>query len=204
MRRVWIPLMFILGLILIVVGMWMSFELYARKKLSKVNENMAQILYELQAGNNRIRLKNLEENLVVIWLKDGKLITTANFTKPVDFNGYVSGYYEGTLGRVYTYTKDPNLGDYLIAIYENPAYLGLTAAGLVLFLLATLLMIRGSELTPAPAQEDVKNKVIDQEFIKRLKALRLTIATAGIIPKESSEEAKKILDDIIKEMEGKP
>jgi hypothetical protein len=38
---------------------------------------------------------------------------------------------------------------------------------------------------------------LDEELIERLKALRLTIATAKIIPQESSEEAKRIIDIIL-------
>jgi len=38
---------------------------------------------------------------------------------------------------------------------------------------------------------------------RKLKAVRLAIATHRIIPRESIEEAKRVRDNIFKEMEGR-
>jgi len=51
--------------------------------------------------------------------------------------------------------------------------------------------------------EKTVEKTYLQGLERKLKALRLAIATHAIIPKESIEEAKRILDDILKEMEGR-
>ena len=42
----------------------------------------------------------------------------------------------------------------------------------------------------------------DENLIKRLKALRVSLAMGELIPRESLQEAKKIVEDIIKRMES--
>jgi hypothetical protein len=52
-------------------------------------------------------------------------------------------------------------------------------------------------------ERKIVEKSYPQGLESKLRALRLAIATQGIIPRESIKEAKRILDDILKEMEGR-
>ena len=60
-------------------------------------------------------------------------------------------------------------------------------------------------LIPQTQQKNTEGKLIGKTYPqgleRKLKALRLVIATHGKLPKESVEEAKRILDNILKEME---
>jgi hypothetical protein len=79
-------------------------------------------------------------------------------------------------------------------------------AGLILFAIGivyTLILQVQHKSTEGKTIEKIVEKTYPQGLERKLKALRLAIATHGIIPKGSIEEAKRIFDDILKEMEGR-
>jgi hypothetical protein len=75
-------------------------------------------------------------------------------------------------------------------------------AGLILFGIGIVYM-----LIPQAEQKGTEVEIVEKTYPpgleRKLKAVRLAIATHRIIPRESIEEAKRILDNIFKEMEGR-
>jgi hypothetical protein len=119
----------------------------------------------------------------------------------MDINMY-SSYHKisPTKAEVYIYTRKYNLGEYIEELLKNPTSFGIALAGLILFTMGIVYM-----LIPQTQHKSTEGKMVEKTYPQglesKLKALRLAIATHGVIPKESIEEAKRILDDILKEME---
>lgn len=113
---------------------------------------------------------------------------------------FISTSYSKDKDHAYTYMRRVSLSEYLNVLIERPFVLGVSLSGLVLFLSGLVLIFKKD----SEVEKKEKVELISQEELtKRLKALRVTFAMSGVIPKESLSEAKKILDDIIEKMEGK-
>jgi hypothetical protein len=104
--------------------------------------------------------------------------------------------------EIYIYTRKYNFGEYIEEMLKNPTSLGIALAGLILSAIGIVYM-----LIPQAERKGTEVKIVGKTYPpdleRKLKAVRLAIATHGVIPKESIEEAKRILDYILKEMEGR-
>jgi len=194
----------ILGLLLFGWGIYTSFEIYAIKKQEKINANFASLI--LSVCENK-ELKNIEypdQGFFIFKTAEGKMFTYGQvFQNPADVNMY-SSYHKisPTKAEVYIYTRKYNFGEYIEELLKNPTSFGIALSGLILFVIGIIYT-----LTPQVQHKSTEVKIVEKTYPqgleRKLKALRLAIATHAIIPKESIEEAKKILDDILKEMEGR-
>jgi hypothetical protein len=194
----------ILGLLLFGWGIYTSFEIYAIKKQEKINANFAGFI--LSACENK-ELKNIEypdQGFFIFKPAEGKIYTYGQvFQNPTDINMY-SSYHKilPTKAEVYIYTRKYNFGEYIEELLKNPTSFGIALAGLILSAIGIVYM-----LIPQAQQKSTEVKIVEKNYPpdleRKLKAVRLAIATHEIIPKESIEEAKRILDDILKEMEGR-
>jgi len=192
----------ILGFLLFGLGMYTSFETYAIEKQEKINANFASFV--LSVCENK-ELKNVEypdQGFFIFKPSEGKIFTYGQvFQNPTDINMY-SSYHKisPTKAEVYIYTRKYNLGDYIEELLKNPTSFGIALAGLILFAIGIAYM-----LVPQTQQKSIEGKTVEKTYPQgleeKLKALRLAIATHRIIPKESIEEAKRIIDNILKEME---
>ena len=194
----------ILGLLLFGWGIYTSVEIYAIKKQEKINANFAGFI--LSVCENK-ELKNIEypdQGFFIFKTAEGKVFTYGQvFQNPTDINMY-SSYHKisPTKAEVYIYTRKYNLGEYIEELLKNPTSFGIALAGLILFAIGIVYM-----LIPQTQHKSTEVKMVEKTYLQglesKLKALRLAIATHRIIPKESIEEAKRILDDILKEKEGR-
>jgi hypothetical protein len=194
----------ILGLLLFGWGIYTSFEIYTIKKQEKINANFAGFI--LSVCENK-ELKNIEypdQGFFIFKTAEGKIFTYGQvFQNPTDINMY-SSYHKvsPTKEEVYIYTRKYNFGEYIEELLKNPTSFGIALAGLILLAIGIVYM-----LIPQAQQKSTEVEIVEKTYPQglesKLKALRLAIATHGVIPKESVEEAKRILDDILKEMEGR-
>ncbi len=204
MKRFLSLVFMILGLLLFGWGIYTSFEIYAIKKQEKINANFAGFI--LSACENK-ELKNIEypdQGFFIFKPAEGKIYTYGQvFQNPTDINMY-SSYHKilPTKAEVYIYTRKYNFGEYIEELLKNPTSFGIALAGLILSAIGIVYM-----LIPQAQQKSTEVKIVEKNYPpdleRKLKAVRLAIATHEIIPKESIEEAKRILDDILKEMEGR-
>ena len=202
MKRFLSLIFIILGFLLFGLGMYTSFETYAIEKQEKINANFASFV--LSVCENK-ELKNVEypdQGFFIFKTAEGKVFTYGQvFQNPTDINMY-SSYHKisPTKAEVYIYTRKYNLGDYIEELLKNPTSFGIALAGLILFAVGIAYM-----LVPQTQQKSIEGKTVEKTYPQgleeKLKALRLAIATHRIIPKESIEEAKRIIDNILKEME---
>lgn len=190
-------LIFFVGALIFSVGQWVAFEIYANAKLSKVNQNIASLLAGMPAGEGFINIPNAEENFFSIRTKEGKVIST-NRTPPIGLEHYVSVNLSAGGSQVQVYTKKVGLIEYLNLLLERPFALGVSISGIILLLLSLVLLLKGQQVAPIKQETDLQ-----KDILNRLKALRTALAFSGVIPRESIEEAKGIIDNIIKRMEVK-
>jgi len=192
----------ILGFLLFGWGIYTSFEIYAIKKQEKINANFAGFI--LSVCENK-ELKNIEypdQEFFIFKTAKGKMFTYGQaFQNPTDINMYLSYHkVSPTKAEVYIYTRKYNFEEYIEEMLRNPTSFGIALIGLILFVMGFVYM-----LIPRTQQKSTEVKIAKKTYPpdleRKLKALRLAIATHGIIPKESIEEIKRILDNILKEME---
>ncbi len=204
MKRLIAFIFMILGFFLFGFGIFTSFEIYAIKKQEKINANFANFVLSIYEGKELKRIDYPDQSFFIFRSSEGKVsVYGTNIQNPTDLNFY-SSYQKRSPSatEVYIYTRKYNFGEYVEELLKNLEYIGIALAGLILFTLGAMY-----SLTYEVGQKEIKVKETQgsypESLQKKLKALRLTLATHTIIPKESSEEAKRILDDIFKEMEGR-
>ncbi|WP_029551555.1 hypothetical protein [Thermocrinis jamiesonii] len=200
MRNLVSFVLMLLGFILFGWGIYTSFEIYATKKQEKISTNFASFVLSVFKGEELKRLDYPEQGFFILKPSEGKVFTVGGvLQKPIDPNAYLS-YSKKDLynNEVFVYIKKYNLGEFVEELIRNPISLGISLSGIILFLTGVLYM-----LIQKPVYVAKQGRKEHQSSLEnKLKALRLVLATHKIIPQESSEEAKKILDDILKEMEA--
>ncbi len=189
------PLLMVLGVFISLAGQWVAFEIYANTKLLRIGENLSQFVHGLYSGDTLIKLNNGDESIFILRTAGGKVITTNNAIGPLKVEDFISASYSKGGDHVYAYIKRVSFLEYLNVLLERPFALGISLSGLILFLSGLILLFKG--------YKPIEEKELQEDILRKLKALRVSFATSRIIPKESLSEAEKILDDIIKRMEGK-
>ncbi|MFZ8784230.1 hypothetical protein [Thermocrinis sp.] len=204
MKRFLSLIFIILGLLLFGWGIYTSFEIYAIKKQEKINANFAGFILFVYEGKGLKNIEYPDQGFFIFKPSEGKILTYGQaFQNPTDINMY-SSYYKilPSKAEVYIYTRKYNFGEYMEEMFKNPTSLGIALAGLILSAIGIVYM-----LIPQAQQKSTEAKIFEKTYPpdleRKLKAVRLAIATHEVIPKESIEEAKRILDDILKEMEGR-
>jgi len=184
------PLLMVLGVFISLAGQWVAFEIYANTKLLRIGENLSQFVHGLYSGDTLIKLNNGDESIFILRTAGGKVITTNNAIGPLKVEDFISASYSKGGDHVYAYIKRVSFSEYLNVLLERPFALGISLSGLILFLSGLILLFKG--------YKPIEEKELQEDILRKLKALRVSFATSRIIPKESLSEAEKILDDIIK------
>ena len=200
MGKVLSPLLMVLGALIFLAGQWIAFEIYANTKLSRIGENLSQFVHGLYSGDTLIKLNNGDESIFILRTAGGKVITTNNAIGPLKVEDFISTSYSKGGDHAYAYIKRVSFSDYLNVFIERPFALGVSISGLILFLSGIVLLLKRDVGIEGKERSEFLTR---EELARRLKALKVAFAMSRVIPKESLSEAKKILDDIIKRMEGK-
>jgi len=190
----------VLGALIFFAGQWIAFEIYANTKLSRIGENLSQFVHGLYSGDTLIKLNNGDESIFILRTAGGKVITTNNAIGPLKVEDFISTSYSKGGDHAYAYIKRVSFSDYLNVFIERPFALGVSISGLILFLSGIVLLLKRDVGIEGKERSEFLTR---EELARRLKALKVAFAMSRVIPKESLSEAKKILDDIIKRMEGK-
>ncbi len=201
MNRVLAMAFLVLGTLLLLAGQWVAFEVYVNRKISQVNHNMAQFIHQLYSGQTLVRLDKADENVIILRTSTGKVIATNNAIGPLAVDNFIAASYSKDGNQAFVYTKRVGFSEYLNILIDRPFALGIALSGLILFIFGILSLLMESRKERENLQSTVNTN--QEEIKKKLKALRVAFAMSGVIPKESLSEAKKILEDIIKKMEGK-
>jgi len=202
--KIFLSLIFVIsGLLLFGFGIYTSFEIYAIKKQEKINANFASFILSVYEGKELKSIDYPDQGFFIFKPAEGRIYTYGQvFQNPTDANMYLSYHkISPSKSEVYIYTRKYNFGEYIEEMLKNPTSLGIALAGLILSAIGVYKLILQAQ------QKSTEVKIAEKTYPKdlegKLKALRLAIATHEVIPKESIEEAKRILDDIFKDMEGR-
>jgi hypothetical protein len=171
--------------IFFIVGSFYIASDYYYTKEEHISKDMAMALYSIKSNSNQIVLPYGEDMVVVVRTPNGVIKSTNLINHPIDQN-----LFHGTTQKIGNDTvivgiKITSFGDIMTELFKTPIAVGMFLIGLAI---ATWIVwsLRKTFVD-----------YLDEELIERLKALRLTIATSKIIPQESSEEAKRIIDIIL-------
>jgi hypothetical protein len=190
------------GLLLFGLGIYTSFEIYAIKKQEKINANFASFMLSVHEGKELKNIDYPDQSFFIFKSAEGKIFTSQLFQNPTDVNMYLSYHkISPSKSEVYIYTRKYNFVEYIEEMFKNPTSLGIALAGLILSAIGVYILILQAQQKSTEVK--IVEKTYPQDLEGKLKALRLAIATHEVIPKESIEEAKRILDDIFKNMEGR-
>ena len=202
--KIFLSLIFVIsGLLLFGFGIYTSFEIYAIKKQEKINANFASFILSVYEGKELKSIDYPDQGFFIFKPAEGRIYTYGQvFQNPTDANMYLSYHkISPSKSEVYIYTRKYNFGEYIEEMLKNPTSLGIALAGLILSAIGVYKLILQAQ------QKSTEVKIVEKNYPQdlegKLKALRLAIATHEVIPKESIEEAKRILDDIFKDMEGR-
>ncbi len=186
----------LLGLFLLLVGLYASLDVYINKRQARINKNIAKFIVDIHSRAPSSKLPYSEDSLIILKTEDGRVITTENAFKPMDPNLYSSSLYKDSKGNeVYIYTKEPTLGNYLYFLFEEPFSSGIMISGVVIFATGIFLLYILSR-----GEQGIRS--VDESMLNSLKALRVMLATSKVLP-ESLERAKSTLDIILKKYGGK-
>ncbi|SHK25658.1 hypothetical protein [Thermocrinis minervae] len=190
----------ILGMALSVLGSISAFTLYANNKLKKVNTNFAKYMLDVYSGASSVKLPYEDINIFVLRDNTGKVIATLNTINTLDIQAFTYTQQKSTAAVFSVYTKSFSIGEFTNVLMDNPAWTGIFFSGFILLALGLFNLVSRSD----QIKVETERKLLSDEYIiNKLKALRLTIGTAKLLPEESLQEAKKILDDILKSVGGR-
>ncbi|RMH09160.1 MAG: hypothetical protein D6699_00265, partial [Aquificota bacterium] len=151
--------------------------------------NIAVFIGKLKEGEASIKVPYAQEVVIVYRQADGSVFATEHALQNLRLEEYVSAQYKtGERNISYVSLKRFDFGEYMKFLVNNVFAVGPFVGGLVLFLLGIYLVMKQG-----------KEQVLNKNILNDLKVLRVLLAVGSIIPKESAEEAKKIIERIMKE-----
>ncbi len=175
---------------LFVGSFYIAFDYYNYEKETKIAKDVAMVLANIENNNQELTIPYSSEMVFVI--KKGTFIFRSNnlVNHPIDQTLYHGATQKLGNTEVVIGIKKTNFRDIISFFFTNPISIGMLLVAISLFGWVIF---------------DIRSKranCFDEEFIERLKALRLSIATSKIIPLESAEEAKRIIDLILGYVKG--
>lgn len=170
---------FILG------SFYIASDYYYYQKEERISKDVSMALYSIKSGSNQIVLPYGDDMVVLVKTPNRVIKSTNLINHPIDQNLFHGTTQKIGNDNIIVGIKISSFGDIMTTLITTPVALGMFLIGLAI---ATWIVwsLRKTFVD-----------YLDEELIERLKALRLTIATAKIIPEESSEEAKRIIDLIL-------
>ncbi len=196
-------ILIILGVFLAIFGFYTSFEIYVKDKLRKSSESIGYFLVKAMEGETLINTPDKLNTILILKTPEGKVYASQNINFPFDKEKY---YHFQKIVDNYNfnlYLKSISISEYIEYIVNNPMTIGISLSGILLILtgIYTSLSSQTDENRIPQERETIntveKTQSYEDELIKRLKALRITLATSKIIPKDSLEEAKSIIDSVL-------
>lgn len=190
MRRSFVFFLWLFLIIFVLASLYVSFNAYLMDRDRKILANMGTFFLEVERGKERIELPYPEYSVIVYMKKPDKKFMSANVLSDIDRSKYLSMSVPKGKDIVYLYVRKVDLLDYLGFVGQVPLYTGLLVASLLLYLSIFYFTVREFELSQRGS--------VTEDLLNRLKAFRLTLATFRVIPEESVDEMKKIVDSILK------
>ncbi len=191
MRKLFVFFLWLFLLLFVLASFYISFTAYLYERDAKLLSNVSAFFIGVQAGRSNISLPYPEYTVIIFNKRSEGKVTSSNVGSPVARENYV--HITMPIGEdvLYMYVKKINFRDYIAFVSNKPLYIGLLTVSLLLYM--SIFYFTLNELQTVRQEETIS------ELLGKLKALRLTLATFKVIPEESLEEMKKIVDSILKQ-----
>ncbi len=189
MRNFFIFILWIFLLGFVIASLYLSFTDYMYTRDNRILSNTLTFFMKMKEDQRKIDIPHPEETVIVVQHRlRGKFVST-NVGEPIERSKYTQLTIKVEDSVAYMYIRKIDLMGYFIFISKRPMYIGLITASLLLYLSIFYFTIKEFQLT--------HRETLTEELLSRIKALRLTLATLKLIPEESAEEMKKIVDSIL-------
>jgi len=191
MKKLLIFSLWLFLLLFVVASFYISFTSYLAKRDAMILSNVSTFLLKVKKGEKVVKLPYPDYTVMVYTEKpSGEKYVSANVTAPMDRDRYIhiARTLEG--GTLYMYVRRIDPADYILFVSAEPLYIGLLVASFLLYVSIFYFTIREFELAHEGS--------LTEDLMKRVKALRLTLATMKVLPEESVNEMKKVVDSILK------
>jgi hypothetical protein len=169
-----------------------SFTEYSKEREEKIVKNLSTFMVYSHEGKSIINIPESDYSLITLKTKEGRRFISSNMNLPFDSTLYRSLKSSAGETSAIVYYKKFSLSEYIMFIVSKPAYAGMLFASAFLFI-ALMVYISGETGTQQ------RQTGMDEKLLDKLKALRLTLSTMKIIPEDSAQEMKRVLDSILKE-----
>ncbi|MDQ7038926.1 MAG: hypothetical protein Q9N26_07000 [Aquificota bacterium] len=189
MKRVFIFFLWIFLLAFVLSSLYISMTDYLYTRDTKILRNVVHFLEKTKEGEDKVRLPHPDMSIFIYSDRQGNKLVSDNVRNPGDRGAYLNVKVPLEDGNLYAYLKKVDPIDYLIFVSQNPFYTGLLVASLLLYITIFYFTLRELQVP--------QRVTLTEDLINRLKALRLTLATLRVIPEESVDELKRIVDSII-------
>ncbi len=189
MKRLFIFFLWLFLLGFVLSSLYISFTDYLYDREAKILGNVTTFMDRMAKGEDNVRIPNPGFSVFIYSDKRGNKIVSSNVRNPGDRGAFLNLSFPLEEGRIYMYVKKVDLLDYLFFVSQNPFYTGLLVASLLLYITIFYFTLRELQIP--------QRVTLTEDLINRLKALRLTLATLRVIPEESVDELKRIVDSII-------
>ncbi len=196
MKKFVYTLLGLLALSLLISSLYIGIDKFVIERDKKISKNIAVFIVKKERGEENISLTYPEYTIIITRDKEGNIFNSMGRAN-IDFSdlngsGYAEKGYEANI-----YIKKMSINNLVKFLMEDYVIMGTVVSSFLLFIILYYALVREiSETVPKEKGEGVK---ANEEFIKKLKALKLTIATHKIIPEESMEQMKKIVDSLLEE-----
>jgi len=191
MRKLFVLFLWLFLLLFVVASLYISFTAYLASRDSMVLANVSTFILRMKEGQREIRLPYPDQTVIVYTAKpSGERFVSTNAAVPIDRDSFIYVSRSIRSGTLHMYVKKINPLDYVLFVSREPLYIGLLVASVLLYISIFYFTVREFELAQGGR--------ITEELMNRLKALRLTLATVKILPEESVNEMKRVVDSILK------
>ena len=196
MRIVFVFFLWLFLLVFVVASLYISFTDYLYERDKKIMSNIASFMMQVHSGEKRVSIPYPEETVIMFARKPAGSFVSTNVGSPIERNLYTQTTLRVEEGVLYMYVRKIDLQGYFRFVMNRPLYIGLITASLLLYVSIFFFTVREFQIT--------HREPLTEELLSRIKALRLTLATLKLIPEESAEEMKRIVDSILaKKSSGK-
>ncbi len=191
MRKPLIVFLWLFLLMFVVASVYMSFSSYVYDRETKILANVSTFFVGVREGVEKINIP-YPKYTVLLYRKDpqGKFVSS-NTLSPEEKSSYIQMEIPISEGTLFMYVRKVEIGEYLSFVSGNAFYTGLLIVSILLYITIFYFTLKEFEVG--------QKGILSEELVNRLKALRLTIATLKVIPEESIEEMKRLVDTILKD-----
>jgi hypothetical protein len=190
MRKTFIFFLWLFLLIFVLSSIYISFTAYLYERDTKMLSNISSFFFGVREGRTKVDIPYPEYTIIMYAKRQTGKFVSSNVASPMDRDKYVQITMPVGDGTLYLYVRKVDLVEYLSFVGSNNLYTGLLVASVLLYFSIFYFTLKEFELAERGG--------LTEELVNRLKALRLTMATFKIIPEESIEEMKKLVDSILK------